>query len=465
MPGLFSNENQVTALTEILEAIASHLNLRCSVRLWNGDIVPLGRRVDPTLLISISSPGVVGTLVRRPNLETFTRLYAKGLIDFHGGDLLEIYAALQPEGSSKKALRKIRKRFLAKRVLPFVFTKTDDTELENRFSDDMIGRRESTRNNTDYIQFHYDVSNEFYQLFLDPEMLYSCAYFTDWNNSLAVAQQDKLEMICRKLRLQPGESMLDIGCGWGGLICYAAQNYGVTAHGVTLSQTQYDFAKAKIEQLGLDDRVTVEIRDYQDLDGHFDKIASVGMFEHIGIANYAKYFTKVRSLLADRGILLNHAIARNSKKSKRNARKIRPERKLILKYIFPGSELTSAGFTQDAMEQNGFEVHDVEAWREHYALTCRHWCKRLSANKEKAIELVGYQRYRLWIAYLAGVSAAFDRNSIKIYQIVATKRSAKRASGMPPTRSDLYVSEGDTTQTTGQQATGQDVLELAAIGS
>ena len=459
MPGLFTPENQLTSITAVLEAIAERLDLRCSARLWNGDIVPLGKNVNPRLVISISGPGVVGSLIRRPSLETLARLYAKGHIDFHGGDLLDIHEALQPEGSSRKALRDVSKRFLAKKALPFLFTKTTDNDLENGFTSDMVGRRESKRNNTDYIQFHYDVGNEFYKLFLDPEMQYSCGYFKEWDNSLALAQQDKLEMICRKLRLEPGDAMLDIGCGWGGLICYAAQNYGVKAHGITLSQQQHDFAKAKIRRLGLSDQVTVEMRDYQDLEGTYDKIASIGMFEHIGVANYPKYFAKVRSLLKDRGILLNHAIARSSKRNKRKARKIRPERKLLLKYIFPGSELTSAGFTQDAMEHHGFEVHDVESWREHYAMTCRFWCKRLSANQDKAIELVGYERYRMWVAYLAGASAGFQAGSIKIYQILATKKVGKGRSGLPPTRSDLYLNERDKVQ-----ITGEDVLKLLKVG-
>ncbi len=302
----------------------------------------------------------------------------------------------------------------------------------------MVGRREAKRNNKDYIQFHYDVGNEFYQLFLDPRMQYSCGYFRDWENSLEQAQTDKLELICRKLRLKEGESLLDIGCGWGGLICYAAQHYGVKAHGVTLSQEQHDLTQEKIRDLNLEGQVTVELKDYRELDGHFDKIASIGMFEHIGIANYTTYFRKVRSLLNDRGILLNHAIARSSKKSKRKAKKIRPERRLLLKYIFPGSELSSAGYTQDSMEHEGFEVHDVEALREHYALTCRFWCKRLSKNKDRAIELVGHERYRMWVAYLAGASAGFQAGSIKIYQILATKKVGKGFSGLPPTRSDLY---------------------------
>ena len=459
MTRLFSPENQITSLKEIFEALAQHLDLRCSVRLWNGDQIPLGCNVDPDLLISISGPGVIGALLRRPSLETLLRLYAKGHIDFHGGDILEIHAALNQDGGSRKALSNISKRFLVKRLFPFLFTKSPPAELDHGFSDDVVGRRESNRSNKDYIQFHYDVGNDFFQLFLDPDMQYSCGYFKNWENSLAEAQQDKLEMICRKLRLAPGETMLDIGCGWGGLICYAAKNYGVKAHGITLSQQQHDFAQAKIRSLGLENQVTVEVRDYQDLDGRYDKIASIGMFEHIGVANYSRYFAKIRSLLCDRGIVLNHAIARSSKKTARKARKIRPERKLLLKYIFPGSELTSAGFTQDSMEHEGFEVHDVEAWREHYALTCRHWCQRLSANEEQAIRIVGRERYRLWIAYLAGASAGFQAGSIKIYQILATKKVGKGRSGLPPTRSDLYLNQRDTVQ-----ITGQDVIKLLKAG-
>ncbi len=451
MAHLFSPEAQVQSLTEALESIALHLNLRLSVRLWNGDKIPLGSDVDPNLFISLSGPGVIGRLLRRPALETLARLYAQGHIDFHGGDLLDIHGALQINGSSREAIRQISKRFLAKKTLPFLFTKTNEAELEHGFTDDIVGRRESRRDNKEYIHFHYDVGNEFYQLFLDEEMQYTCGYFKDWDNSLAQSQLDKMEMICRKLRLEPGESMLDLGCGWGGLIRYAASNYGVKAHGVTLSQQQHDFAQAKIRSQGLEDLVTVEHRDYRDVTGSYDKIASIGLLEHIGVANFSDYFGQVHSMLRDRGILLNHALARSSKKSKRQARKIRPERKLLLKYIFPGSELTSVGYTQDRMEQHGFEVHDVEALREHYALTCRAWCQRLSANEEKAIKLVGYERYRMWVAYLAGASIGLQAGSIKIYQIVATKKVGKGRSGLPPTRGDLYLNQRDTVHMTGER--------------
>ena len=434
----FSAESQLKSISEILESIAEHLDLRVSVRLWNGETIPLGRNVDPRYYISISGPGAIGSLLRRPTAETLLRLYATGQIDFHGGDLIEIRNALRTAGSSRKRLKSLSKSMLLRNALPFLFARTNGAGLRLGYTQDMVGRREERRDNKDYIQFHYDVGNDFYKLFLDPEMQYSCGYFTDWGNSLEQAQTDKLEIICRKLHLQSGDKLLDIGCGWGGLICYAAKHYGVTAHGITLSQQQHDFAREQIQKLGLSDRVSVEICDYKEHQGTYDKIASIGMFEHIGVANYPTYFEKTRSLLRDRGILLNHAIARRAKNTRKAARRIRPERRLLLKYIFPGSELTSVGFTQDSMEHCGFEVHDVESWREHYAHTCRFWCQRLSANRDEAIKLVGDERYRLWIAYLAGASAGFTDGSIKIYQVVATKRVAKGPSGLPPTRSDLY---------------------------
>lgn len=435
---MFSAETQLKSITELLNSVAEPLDLNASVKLWNGDIVPLGN-ADGKYTIELSGPGVIGSLMRRPTLETIVRLYATGEIKFLGGDLIDFSEALKTDRSNRAKLKKISKAMLLKRTMPFLFAKMPVTDLgEAGFNDDMVGRNESNRDNTDYIQFHYDVGNEFYKLFLGKEMVYTCAYFKDWNNSLDQAQFDKLDMICRKLQLQPGEKMLDIGCGWGGLICHAAQHYGVHATGVTLSQEQHDYAKAKIERLGLQDQVEVQICDYADHQGTYDKISSIGMSEHIGVANYPRYFDKINSMLRDRGVMLNHAIARRAKKSKRHASRIRPERKFLLKYIFPGSELTPVGMTTDFMENSGFEVHDVESWREHYALTTKYWCKNLSANEDKAIELVGAERYRLWVAYLAGASGGFTAGSIKLFQVVATKRASKGLSGMPPTREHLY---------------------------
>ncbi|TWU30557.1 class I SAM-dependent methyltransferase [Novipirellula artificiosorum] len=434
----FSAQTQLKSIKDILNTVAEPLDLNVSVRLWNGEVIPLGNQVCGKYTIAISGPGVIGSLMRRPGLETLVRLYATGHITFEGGDLIDFSEALKTNRSNRKKLKQVSKSMLIKRTLPFLFAKTEVADLSQGFRDDMVGRDESKRKNTDYIQFHYDVGNEFYRLFLGSEMQYTCAYFRDWSNSLDQAQQDKLDMICRKLRLQPGDTMLDIGCGWGGLICYAAKHFGVKSHGITLSKEQYEHTKVKIDQLGLRDQVSVEICDYADHQGTYDKISSIGMSEHIGIANYPRYFNKINSMLRDRGIMLNHAIARSAKRSKKHAAKIRPERAFLLKYIFPGSELTPVGMTTDFMEQSGFEVHDVESWREHYALTTRFWCKNLSANEDRAIELVGPERYRLWVAYLAGASGGFTAGSIKIFQVVASKKASKGVSGMPPTREHLY---------------------------
>jgi cyclopropane-fatty-acyl-phospholipid synthase len=244
-------------------------------------------------------------------------------------------------------------------------------------------------------------------------------------------------MICRKLRLKAGERFLDIGCGWGGLICHAAKAYGVTAHGITLSQNQLDFARAKVKRLGLEDRVTVELKDYSAMTGEFDKIASIGMYEHIGLKNIPGYMQKMRSLLSEDGLFLNHAIARRAPKESWLKPRLRPEQRAIAKYIFPGGELDDIGHSVFAMERAGFEVHDVEAWRLHYARTCKLWCERLTAERERAIGFVGEDKYRIWVAYLAWVSLAFSRGTLRIFQTLASK-SAKRPPALPPTRADLY---------------------------
>ena len=399
--------------------------------------MPLGRHTDDSHCIVISGPGVLGSILRWPTLETVLRHYAAGNIDFAGAGMLE-FVELARRKKVKFKARDLNKSFLVRRALPLLLTPKDKVRLDQEYAGDETGRKQTRRDEKAFIQFHYDVGNDFYALFLDPEMQYSCAYFTDWTNSLAQAQRDKLDMICRKLRLQPGERFLDVGCGWGGLLCHAAATYGVTAHGVTLSQTQHDYAVEKVRRLGLEDRVTVELRSYEALDGTYDKIASIGMYEHVGIANYGTYFTKLNALLRDRGILLNHGITRRAKRNRRRFRRIRPEKRLILKHIFPGAELDHIGHSVEVMESHGFEIHDVECWREHYALTCRLWHQRLVDNEAAAVAHVGRERYRMWIAYLAGVSFAFRDGSLRIYQTVATKHRSKGPSGLPPTRADLY---------------------------
>jgi len=432
-----SDQKRLRAARKIFEHLAEQLDTSLSVRLWDGSVVPLGREADPAYCIAISGPGVLGSMLRRPTLETLMRHYAAGHIDFEGGDLLTLIA-LSRQKKAKIKGRHLRKGFLLRHALPLLFAFEEKVQLTHEYDEDETGHSLARRDDKKFIQFHYDIGNDFYALFLDPEMQYSCAYFTDWDNSLEQAQQDKLEMICRKLRLQPGERFLDIGCGWGGLLCHAARVHGVQAHGVTLSQAQHDFTVEKVRRLGLEDRVTVELRNYESLDGEYDKIASIGMYEHVGIANYPTYFGKLNSLLRDRGMFLNHGITLRAKRSRRKRRKIPPEKRLLLKYIFPGSELDHIGHSLAATEVEGFEIHDVECWREHYGLTCQLWHQRLIANEDKAIAQIGREKYRMWLAYLAGASFAFQDGALGIYQTVASKHKAKGPSGLPPTRADLY---------------------------
>jgi cyclopropane-fatty-acyl-phospholipid synthase len=435
---LSSNDRQLSAARRVLLHLAENCDISISVRLWDGTVVPLGAKaVESGLTVAIRSPGVIGALLRWPTLDHFVRQYATEGIELEGGDLIAFGEAIRT-ANNKPKFKNLKKTILFPALVPFLFAPADRGEVDQQFAGDCEAVPPAARKDKDYVQFHYDLGNEFYRLFLDAEMVYSCAYFTDEGNSLDQAQRDKLDMICRKLRLAPGERLLDIGCGWGGLICHAAQRFGVQAHGVTLAQTQYDFVQDKIARLGLQDRVTVELRDYRDLEGTYDKIASIGMFEHVGLANLPAYFAKLNSLLRDRGILLNHGIARRAKSGGAKATKWRPEKKLIAKYIFPGGELDNIGQTLQSIESSRFQVHDVEGWHQHYMLTTAHWSRRLSANRDAAIRLVGPERYRLWVAYLAGVSFCFRNGTLQIFQVVASKHARRGLSELPLTRADLY---------------------------
>jgi cyclopropane-fatty-acyl-phospholipid synthase len=420
------------------------LNSPVSLRLWDGSIHPLGHSSDPALFLSISDSGVIGSLLRRPTVENVVMHYTRGQIDFHGADLLTFIEAMRVKNSRKRA-RNIRKWPMVKGLFPFLFAPAKPAAQDPSLAVRSDENQKTGGDNRSLIQFHYDVGNDFYKLFLDENMVYSCAYFTDWSNTLEQAQLDKLDMICRKLQLKPGETLLDIGCGWGALICHAAEHYGVEAHGVTLSQAQLEYARKRIGSRGLEGRVTVELKDYNDVQGRYDKIASIGMIEHVGIANLPNYMAKVNSLLPDRGIFLNHGITRPGKRSRRRFRRVRPEQRIMRKYIFPGGELDHIGHTIEQMEAHGFRVHDVEGWRDHYALTCRHWCQRLWDNREEAARLVGRERYRLWLAYLAGVSLSFSDGALCLFQTVTVKQASKGHSQMPPTRQHLYETESHST--------------------
>jgi cyclopropane-fatty-acyl-phospholipid synthase len=432
------SEHCIEAARAVLGHLARRLDVPFSIRLWDGSTLPLGRTAADGPTIAIAGPEVLGALFRRPSFDHLFRRYVSGDLSLEDNDLIGL---LETARQAKKATRlrasDLRRGFPWRAALALLLARDRPRTIEHEFrAGERPTARPTARRNQDLIQFHYDVSNAFYELFLDPEMVYSCAYFRDWSTPLEQAQRDKLDLICRKLRLQPGHSLLDIGSGWGALLCHAARQYGVRAHGVTLSQTQYDYARAKIERLDLQDRVTVALADYMTLDGRYDRIASIGMYEHVGIANYPAYFKKIRGLLAEDGVFLNHGITRRAKRNLKNFAKISPGKRVILKYIFPGAELDHIGHTLQAMESAGFEVHDVEGLRRHYARTCRLWHDRLAARREAAIELIGPERYRMWVAYLAGVTVGFEHGPMRIYQTVATSQAA--ASRLPSTRADLY---------------------------
>jgi cyclopropane-fatty-acyl-phospholipid synthase len=293
----------------------------------------------------------------------------------------------------------------------------------------------SRRRDAQAIAHHYDISNEFYALFLDPLMLYTCAYYRDSDGKLEEAQRDKLDLVCRKLRLKPGETLLDIGCGWGGLSIWAAQRYGVTAHGVTLSRAQAEWAAARIKREGLEGRCLVEYRDLRDLPAgaRYDKIAAIGVIEHVGIPNYPAFFGSVREMLNDGGLYLNHGIHHEFHWKQTS------HTDFLYEQVFPNGDLSGVSETMTEMERARWEVLDVENLRLHYARTCRQWVERLQARADEARAIAGERTYRTWLLYLACSSMAFESGSIGLYQFLLRKQWDRVDSAGPTTREDLYA--------------------------
>jgi cyclopropane-fatty-acyl-phospholipid synthase len=296
-------------------------------------------------------------------------------------------------------------------------------------------RRHSKAENREAIQFHYDVSNEFYKLWLDRAMVYSCGYFERLEAGLDEAQEAKLEHICRKLMLRPGESFLDIGCGWGALVIHAARHYGVRAHGITLSEKQLAVARQRVAEAGLGDQVSLQLKDYRDLQEHeaYDKVASVGMFEHVGLKNLPLYFATVDRVLKPTGLFLNHGITHDQAGWRKNV-----STEFINRYVFPDGQLDNISNIQRFMENASFEIADVEALRAHYALTLRAWVERLERRHARALEYVSEATYRVWRLYMAACALEFESGHIGIYQVLAAKRGPHHAR-LPLTRRHLYA--------------------------
>ena len=296
------------------------------------------------------------------------------------------------------------------------------------------GEPHSIERDQQAIRYHYDVSNDFYGFWLDSRMVYSCAYFETSDEDLESAQARKLDYICRKLRLQPGQRLLDIGCGWGGLVIYAGQHYGVRATGITLSKPQTELANARIAAAGLAERCRVELRDYREVDdpGSYDALVSVGMFEHVGEGLLPTYFDRAWQLLRPGGAFLNHGIANRA-----TDRAVRG-RSFTDAYVFPDGQLVPINTTLHAAEKAGFEVRDVESLREHYALTLRRWVQRLEAHHQQALAFVDEQTYRVWRLFLSSSAHGFAVGRINVYQALLIKQGAQGQSGLPLTRADWY---------------------------
>jgi cyclopropane-fatty-acyl-phospholipid synthase len=434
-----SDDKRLAALRRLLTEAHQKLGLKLGFRLWDGSHVPADWP-QSGLGIAIRDPGVVAALLRKPKLDTLLNLHVTDRISLLNGSIFDL-AAARPEGKVGRLARGISKAAAFDVVRRFLFAPGEAPSAVAHIKGDEIARDGAPATNKANIAYHYDVSNAFYRLFLDEEMVYTCAYFTEDHGDLDRAQRDKLDMICRKLRLKPGDRLLDIGCGWGALICHAAQHYGVEAHGVTLAEEQLVLAREKVARLGLEEKVTLHLKDFTLMEGEFDKISSIGMFEHVGIANHPAYFKAVNRLLRPRGLYLHHTISRRAKKTEKAFNKMPAEYRALVRYIFPGGELDHLGMSIANLERNGFEVHDVEGWREHYQRTTRLWWERLEARKAEAEAEIGPERTRMWLLYLAGCSLAFERGGALVNQTLVSKRR-KGASGLPLTREDLYPRAG-----------------------
>jgi cyclopropane-fatty-acyl-phospholipid synthase len=381
---------------------------------------------DAPATLQIRSPAALRRIVQAPGELGFGRAYVAGDLDLEG----DIFAALAlrdhlPDVKLRPAQWIAALRLVGPGALKPVPKPPEEARLH--------GRRHSKQRDAAAISHHYDVSNDFYRRVLGPSMTYSCAVWTDPTITLEEAQANKHELICQKLGLEPGMRLLDIGCGWGGMLLHAAEHHGVQAVGVTLSKRQAELAEKRAAEAGLAGTVEVRYQDYRDVDdGPYDAISSIGMFEHVGLRQLAVYFERCHELLPAGGRLLNHAISRplGVSGSTADGRARFARRSFIDRYVFPDGELHEVGSVISAIQRAGFEARHMETLREHYALTLRAWVANLEANWDACVADAGRARARIWRLYMAASALQFEANRTQVHQVLATKPDGGR-SGLP----------------------------------
>ncbi len=366
---------------------------------------------DAAATLTINSPKALWYLVTAPGELGVSRAYVSGALDIDG----DIHEAMRLVDTPVELSFSWREKLELLRLIGPALVRIPRRPPEEIR---LRGRRHSRRRDAAAISHHYDVSNRFYRMWLGPSMAYTCAVFQKPDASLEEAQAEKHDLVCRKLALEPGMRLLDVGCGWGGMVLHAAEHYGVTALGVTLSRNQAEWAQKEIAEAGLSDRALVRHQDYRDVpEGHFDAISAIGLTEHIGEGQMAGYFTHLFDKLRPQGRLLNHAIKHPNRLD--GARMDR--RGFIDRYVFPDGELTDVGSEITIMADIGFEVRHEENLREHYTKTLRCWVDNLEANWDAAVDEVGAGRARVWRLYMAGSEASFAANRVQLHQVLATK--------------------------------------------
>lgn len=420
-----SREQTVKLLAELFPGEALR---NISICLWDGTMWPDDSPRAVTL--KLNHPGALRTMLLPGTEVALAEAYLFDDIDIVGDSeaIYELGEVLQWNTGHWQKKLSISRGLLA---LP----KIQKPRETRHGAAHLTGKPHSIERDRQAIAYHYDVSNDFYSLFLDRHMVYSCAYFRRADDSLDVAQEQKLDYLCKKLRLKPGMRLLDIGCGWGGLVIYAAERYGVHATGITLSRQQVNYANQRIADAGLSDRARVLMKDYREMeaeDGFYDALVSVGMFEHVGEKLLPTYFTQAYRLVKPGGVFLNHGVARQTGDPGRLAYSFSNA------YVFPDGELLPISQSLKAAEEAGFEVRDVESLREHYALTLRHWVRNLEAHHDQALAFVDEPTYRVWRVAMSYPAHMHSSGMMNLYQTLFVRPDATGASHLPLTREDWY---------------------------